>query len=178
MVDDRNIEILMLCDNRKRTIGAKREALKNISNGKYIMFVDDDDFLISVSEIYEAIQGQYDDIVDSDVISFKAECRNSDGSTYIVDMALGNEVEHNTEDGRYIDCKRPPFHMCAWHERFKQYSFADVNYSEDWEFVRQCNENAQIETHLDKVLFRYNFDSTVSEASTESNEFWTNPNEI
>jgi len=54
LVGDKDIEILMLTDNKKRTIGEKREALKNASNGKYFMFVDDDDDLLELEDLYQA----------------------------------------------------------------------------------------------------------------------------
>lgn len=158
MVGDKDIEVLLLLDNKKRTIGEKREALKNASNGKYFMFCDDDDSLYSIDEIYDATAN------DVDVITFKSKCRNSDGSTYIVTAGLRNQVEHNTEDGRYMDCKRPPFTQSAWASRFKQFPFPAMNYNEDWEWVKQCLPTAFLETHIDKVLHGYNFDPEVSEA--------------
>lgn len=164
LIGDRDIEVLLLMDNKRRTIGEKREALKNAANGKYFMFCDDDDSLYSIDEIYEATAN------DVDVITFKSKCRNSDGSTYIVTAGLRNEVEHNTEDGRYLDCKRPPFTQSAWASRFKQFSFPATNYSEDWEWVKQCLPTAFLETHIDKVLHGYNFDPEVSEATMEEAE--------
>ncbi len=131
MVGDMNIEVLMFTDNKKRTIGEKRESLKNISKGKYFMFVDDDDDLISVSELYEAACNN-----NVDVITFKQRNKNKDGSDFIVTFGIGNAVEHNqSENGNYLDCFRPPFHVCAWNESFKKFSFPDINYSEDWEFI-------------------------------------------
>lgn len=159
MVGERDIEVLLLMDNKRRTIGEKREALKNAANGKYFMFCDDDDSLYSIDEIYEATAN------DVDVITFKSKCRNSDGSTYIVTAGLRNDVEHNTEDGRYLDCKRPPFTQSAWASRFKQFSFPATNYSEDWEWVKHCLPTAFLETHIPLVLHGYNFDPAVSEAS-------------
>lgn len=171
MVGDKEIEVLMLTDNKVSSIGAKREHLKNISTGKYFMFCDDDDSLLSLDEIYEAT------FKEVDVISFKAECLNNDRSTFIVTMGLGNEVEHNCEDGRYLDCKRPPFHICAWNKWYKRFSFPDISYSEDWEWLKQCLPHAQREVYIGKVLFKYNFNPKKTEASTETNEYWTNPNE-
>lgn len=170
MVGDKAIEILMLTDNKHRSIGAKREALKNASQGKYFAFCDDDDQLLSLEEIYTAT------FSDTDVISFNAECTNGDGSTYIVTQQLGNHIEHNTENGRYIDCKRPPFTNCAWHCSFKRFKFPDVSYAEDWGFIEKCLKHAVNETHIDKVLFRYNFNQAITEASTEDNAIWSNPN--
>ena len=158
MASGKDIEVLMFTDNKRRTIGEKREALKNISNGKYFMFVDDDDSLYSVVEIYEACKQ------DVDVITFKSKCRNADGSEFIVTAGLHNEVEHNTEDGRYLDCKRPPFTQSAWSEDFKPIKFPASNYGEDWGWCEQAIKQATTEVHIPEILHGYNFDPAVSEA--------------
>lgn len=170
MLGDIDAEVLVFLDNKKRSIGDKREALKNMANGKYFMMVDSDDDLVSTKEIYDAT------FLDVDVITFDVECRNSDGSKYIVNQALGNPIEHNTKDGKYLDCKRPPWWMCAWHNKFKQFHFPAINYSEDYEFLKHCWLDAKTEHHIPKVLYKYDFSESITEASTESNEYWTNPN--
>lgn len=156
MCEGLDIEILILTDNKTRSIGAKREALKNISKGKYFFFVDDDDSLYSIKEIYEACKQ------DVDVITFKVKCRNSNGSTFIVTVGLGNEVEHKSIDGSYVDLKRPPFLQAVWNGKYRSVPFADLMYGEDWEFVKQID--AKTEIHIDEVLQGYNFDPTTSEA--------------
>lgn len=172
LVGDKDIEVLMFTDNKKRTIGEKRNDLKEAAKGVHLMFCDDDDWLISLDEIYDIITQKA-----PDVITFKVECTNNDGSTYIVTHGLGNEVEHNTENGRYLDCKRPPFQNCVWWRGLaQQFDFAEVNYSEDWEWVKEIIKYAKTEIHIDKVLTKYNFSSDVSEASVESNAVWKNPN--
>lgn len=159
MCEGKDIEVLMLMDNKKRTIGEKREALKKISNGKYFIFIDDDDDLFSVDELYEAAK------TDVDVITFNVQCFNSDGSEFIVTYGLGNEIEHNTKNGRYLDSKRPPFSQAAWHERFKEIKFPSVMWGEDWGWAKQANDIAKSETFIDKVLVAYNFDPKTSEAA-------------
>ena len=126
-----DIEILMFTDNKKRTIGEKRDALKNISNGKYFMFVDDDDDLLDLEDLYNAT------CEDVDVITFKQLCLNSDKTTFEVTFGLGNEIEHKNIRGRYLDCKRPPFHICAWNQKFKDYKYPPVSYGEDWGWLEQ-----------------------------------------
>lgn len=175
LVGDKDIEVLMLTDNKKQTIGEKRDALKDECTGDYFMFVDDDDWLIILDDIYEACKNE-NTRKDVDVITFKFECQNNDGSTFIVTAGLGNEVEHNTENGRYMDCKRPPFHNCAWNRKFQNIKYPAINYSEDWEWVKEALCYAETEFHIDKVLYKYN--AGISEASTESNEYWKNPNGI
>lgn len=157
LVGDYDIEILMLTDNKKRSIGEKREAMKNICNGKYFLFVDDDDSLYSVKEIYEACKK------DVDVITFKVRCLNSSGKEFIVTAGLGNEVEHKTDgEGNYVDLKRPPFLQAVWNSKFKGVKFPDISYGEDWGFVKQID--AQTEIHIPEVIQGYNFDPNVSEA--------------
>lgn len=170
MCQDKDIEILMLTDNKKRTIGEKREALKNISNGKYFMFVDDDDSLLNVDKIYEATEQNVD------VITFRQRSFNDDGSSYIVTFGLGNPIEHNTFEGNYIDCLRPPYHVCAWSHRFKKIHFPAINYAEDAVWVKKAIKHARTEHFIDDIIHSYNFNLSVSEASTEDNKHWKNPN--
>jgi hypothetical protein len=159
MIGDKDIEVILCTDNKKRTIGEKREALKNISRGKYFMFVDDDDSLYELDEIYEATAK------DVDVITFDSRARNNSGSSFIVNMRLGNPTEHNNDgNGNYTDLKRPPFPCCAWHEKFRWIPYPAMNYGEDWEWVKQALPLAHIEYHIDKVLHGYNFDPGVSAA--------------
>lgn len=171
MAEGKDIEIIMLTDNKLMSIGEKQNHLLWIAHGKYFCFLHDDDYLVSLDEIYEAA------LQDVDVIDFKAKCRNSDGSTYIVTQQLGNPVEHNSADGRYLDMKRPPWTNCFWNrERFKDVIFPEISYSEDWEWLVQCLEIAKTEVFIDKILFEYNFDPNVTEASTADNPYWKNPN--
>lgn len=159
LVGDKDIEILMLTDNKRRSIGEKREAIKNISNGKYFLFVDDDDSLYSVKEIYEACKE------DVDVITFKVKCKNASGKEFIVTVGLGNPVEHNSDgEGNYTDLKRPPFTQAAWNHKFKQVPFPDLMYGEDAVWGELVNKQAHSEIHIPEVLQGYNFDPAVSEA--------------
>jgi len=140
------------------------------------MIVDDDDDLESIEEIYEKT------FLDVDVITFKQQCFNSDGNGYIVIFRIDkikDPIEHKIEHAtnRYIDMHRPPWHMCAWNSKFKQYSYPDISYSEDYEWLKQCYPHVKTEAFIDRVIHRYNFDPKVTEASTESNPYWKNPNE-
>lgn len=163
LVEDRDIEILIFTDNKKRSIGAKREAIKNICNGKYFLYVDDDDSLYSLKEIYEACKS------DVDVITYKIKCRNSSGKEFTVTVGLGNEIEHKDDgEGNYIDLKRPPFTQAAWNSKFKHIPFPDKNYSEDAEWAEEALKEAKTEIHIPQVLQGYNFDPSVSEAVVDA----------
>ena len=169
--ENRNVEILSIVDNKVRTIGEKRDNLVQLCRGKFFMFVDDDDDAENLQEVYDAT------FLDVDVITFKSECQNSDGSKFIVTHKLGNPIEHNTDEkGNYIDCKRPPWHCCAWNRKFNIYNFPFVNYGEDWGWLKQFLDVVKTEHHIDKIVHYYNYDPKVTEASVENNSEWTNPN--
>lgn len=161
LIGDKDIEVLLFMDNKKRTIGEKREALKNISKGEYFMFVDDDDSLYSIDEVYEACK-------DVDVVTFKNKSLNNDGSSFIVSFGLNNPIEHNSQDGKYIDLKRPPFTQCAWNKKFREIEFPSINWGEDWGWVEKCLKIAKTETFIDKIIHGYNFNNQVTEASYET----------
>ena len=155
----KDIEIVVLIDNKTRSIGMKREALKNLSQGKYFMFCDDDDWIASLEEIYQAAAS------DVDVITFKTRCRNNSGSYFIVTSRLGNEIEHtNDGKGNYLDLKRPPFPMCPWNEKYRGVEFPDTNCGEDWGWAEQALRTATSEIFIDAVITHYNHDPKVSEA--------------
>ena len=162
MCGDKEIEVLLLMDNKKRTIGLKRDGLLQMSRGKYFMFIDDDDDLVSVDEIYQAT------FQDVDVITFKQMCRGLDAkkTPFVVTFGIGNDNEpgNGPEYGVYVDCKRPPYHVCAWNQKFKVQRYADMAYGEDWDWVQRCIPDAKTEVFIDKILHRYDFDLSVSEA--------------
>ena len=162
MCEGKDIEVLLFMDNKKRTVGGKRDALVQMSKGKYFMFVDDDDDLVSVDEIYQAT------FQDVDVITFKQLCANNDAhkTTFVVTFGIGNEneIKKGSTFGTYLDCKRPPYHVCAWNQKFKVHRYPEISYGEDWVWVQKCLPEAKTEVFIDKILHRYDYDQNVSEA--------------
>jgi hypothetical protein len=170
-IEDKDVEIICLIDNKLKSIGEKRDNLVQICNGKYFMFIDDDDDIDNLDDVYERT------FLNVDVITSKSECRNANGSKFIVTHHLGYDIEHNNDgEGNYIDCKRPPFHVNAWNKKYKKYRFPFVSYGEDWGWLKQFIHLATKESYIDKIVYKYNFDTNITEASTESNSEWQNPN--
>src|SRR3990167_4215726 len=52
-----DVELVYLLDNKRRNVGAKRNALMSIATGEYVSFIDDDDQVAPdyVRRIYSAI---------------------------------------------------------------------------------------------------------------------------
>lgn len=155
-----NVEHLVFLDNRKRSIGLKRDTLVKMAKGKYMAFVDDDDDISEdyVSSLVEAIN----DSQGVDVITFKQKCLVNDNEPSTIIFSL----KHSTNEDYFPggDIKRIPFHMCAWKSELAQnYNFNDSNYGEDWFWIEQLIKVAKTEYHIDKILHTYIYsDSTTT----------------
>ena len=154
----RNVEILGFIDNKKRSIGFKRDALVQISKGDYVAFVDDDD---NVSDDYIVKLLQAAD-QKADVITFlqksiinKIECT--------VDFDLHHSVNEPFEPGKVI--KRRPWHVCAFRgDIARRYHFPDSMYGEDWAWCEQVLKDVKTQAKINQVIHTYIFDSEITEA--------------
>ena len=67
-----DIELCYLLDNKRRTVGAKRNALLDMARGEYVSFIDDDDLVATdyVQRIHRAIGLARKSEAPADVICF------------------------------------------------------------------------------------------------------------
>jgi len=155
------VEILILSDNKHRSIGSKRQALLNLAQGEYIAFMDDDDkpnekYIINF--LYETILNS----IKSDVITFNQHV-SINGELYPLTFKFGHEVnEEPNKDG----FTRPPWHVCFWRREVVQHcTFPNSNYGEDWAWAEQANKCAKTSYHIDEFMMTYVYDENVSEAT-------------
>lgn len=157
-------EILVFLDNRMRTIGEKRDALVQMSRGKFVAFCDDDDDVAFnyVEEIIAAIKAE----PDVDVITFK-QLAIVDGVEGVCHFSLQHRNEPFSPEG----FRRNAWHVCAWRgDLARSFRFPPTNYGEDWAWARHLVVEAKKERHIDHVLHTYRYDSKVSEAPAPGSE--------
>jgi glycosyltransferase involved in cell wall biosynthesis len=146
------VEHLVFIDNKRRTVGEKRDALLRMARGKYVAFVDDDDAVRPdyVAKILQAAQA------DPDVITFNQHCVVN-GQIGTVEFRLGNPNEGFNPGGI---TRRNAWHVCAWRRTLAICShFPASNYGEDWAFAEPlCRTPNLREVHLDDVLHEYHHD--------------------
>lgn len=154
------VEILLLLDNKQRSIGKKREALVQIARGDYLVFVDDDDTVADsyVEQIVRAIEAR------PDVVVFDSLCTLNDGPTVRVRHGLELENQQYNPDG----FTRKPWHVHPWRRELVQgFSFPDTNVGEDWgwceQFVTQARTQARTEDG--QALYHYRFNQLITEAT-------------
>jgi glycosyltransferase involved in cell wall biosynthesis len=153
------VEILVLLDNRSKTIADKRNDLLRSARGKYIAFLDDDDAVSKdyMSKILAAIDSN-----NVDCITFNQWC-SIDGEPMDVEFGIGNPHGQmwRDEDGFLGDIKRPPYHMCVWRREIAQseefvqsYSEAGQS-SEDIDWLMRLYPKVQTEYHIPDSLHGY-----------------------
>ena len=156
--DDWPVEHLVFVDNRKRSIGRKRDGLLRLARGKYVAFVDDDDHVHAnyTNEILHAAKEN------PDVITFQ-QIADVNGQKGTVEFRLGNPDE-SFKPGEIT--KRNAWHVCAWRTSLAiQSSFPNCNYGEDRAFSAPlCGLPGLKEIHIPKALHYYTYDSAVSRA--------------
>ena len=157
---DQSVEVLALMDNRKRSIGEKRQNLFDIAKGDYVCMLDDDDDIDNqfIELTLRAIEK------DKDVITFD-QLATIDGSPFIVSFGLVNQNEQAqiNDDKHYDDIKRKPFHMCLWkREVVKECKYPFKNYGEDAEWVDCACSKAKTEYHINQILHFYKFSTSGS----------------
>lgn len=166
-----DVEILILTDNRKKTITEKRNNLLDICSGKYLAFLDDDD---DVTDKY------FDELVpicrknEHDVITFNQYC-SVNGFEFHVTFDHGNPIEgvdysFLSTNPKY-KVKRPPWHVCAWRsELAKAEKFIEIRNEynescEDGEWINRLNKKVTKPYKIDAVLHKYIYNSKISRSA-------------
>jgi len=167
-----DVEIIILGDNKKITIGKKRDRLVQMAQGKFIVLIDDDD---DISEDYVDVICQIiDNNKNIDVISYM-QIANINGENWTVDFSLDYNKEHPLNQLEYIFdeqqniigkqiCKRPPFPVCPFRtELAKKCRFIDFQSSEDVLWARKLWKLCKKEYKLNKIMHIYNWYPNISE---------------
>jgi hypothetical protein len=156
----KDVELLCFLDNKRRSVGYKRESLVYIARGNYLAFVDDDDD-IEDHYIEKAIDA-IDNNPDVDVITFKESVFLNGNGPYTLTFELGYP---NNDPVQKINAKRPPWHSCFWKRSIAQkYHFPDLMVEEDWAWVSQLNREAKTSYHINDFMKIYRWDENVTES--------------
>ena len=157
-IGDGPVEHLVLLDNKRRSVGEKRDALLRAARGEYVAFVDDDDAVSEdyVRAILEKVRFR------PDVITFRQRAIIN-GVSGEIEFGLGHPNEP-FNPGRIA--KRNAWHVCAWRRALAICSsFPPTNYGEDWAFAEKlCALDGLRAEHIDRTLHYYRHDEALTEA--------------
>lgn len=145
------VELLVITDNRKRSIGEKRNDLKNLAKGRYIVYVDDDDIVSTsfVRELLIGIKYNKDCIVfkEEKIIGNIKEIINYSISYDSIIKKIGNNVY-----------KKPNSRMCIKKDLVEDINFVNENTQEDDIWGNEISSRLKSEHTIDKVLYYYTSD--------------------
>lgn len=152
------VEVFSICDNKEISIGAKRQRMLEESSGKYIIMVDDDDWLADnyVQEIYSAL------LSEPDAIGHKILCTFNYTNPMI--ESASNQWEA-WADGK--DARRHGFHFLRTtyaktpmrRDIALEIGYKNIRYGEDHDFSKRLKEAGLIKTevYLDKFFYFYRY---------------------
>lgn len=156
-VDRNDVEVLGLFDNKKRSIGAKRQSMLDITSGEYVVFIDDDDRVAEdyISEILNALQNN----PDADCVVFDSIYTSNTGDKLY--CKYGIEFEYNRVGDKWTG--KPAHTMVYKTELAKKHKYADKLWEEDKDWVIRACKDIKNQVRIDKVLYYYDFNTNTSE---------------
>ena len=155
-----NVEVLALFDNRKRSLGHKRNVLVGMALGRYLCHLDDDDWVANdyVMELLQMI-GR---VQNPDVIMFDQEACLDGGEPFRVVTGL----EYENEQGSAGVVHRKPWTWCCWRTDFvRGIPFEDDTRTEDYTWLKKVWPRIGPHAKIEKVLHYYRYSRRGSLAS-------------
>ena len=136
-----NIELISLFDNKKRTIGRKRQNMIDIIQGEYVCFIDDDD---RISDDYiKLIMDTLDNNPNTDCVVFWS-CINQPNMEDKI-------VKFGFEEGNNLPC-----HVHVWKSSIvKKYEYKNINHGEDHDWINRAINDIHHLSKIDKILYYY-----------------------
>ena len=160
------VQICLYLDNKKVSIGEKRDALVGLGRGIFCTQQDDDDTCSPdyISELVAAIRAN----PDVDVIAFQQRCVLDNHQPFVVHFGLEYENEQVVFDQenktKANDIHRKPWTCCAWRRTLaQQHHFEASGLQEDYRWLQQLWAHAKTQVKIDNVLHTYRFNSKTSE---------------
>jgi glycosyltransferase involved in cell wall biosynthesis len=156
--EGKDVEVLWLGDNKKRSLGEKRNNLIDLAKGEYICFVDDDDRVSYdyISLILSKLEKN------PDLVTFQAY-RNHNGKKDRIVMYDMRYPKDENKVGRY---QRVPNHLMVWKKsKIKDIRFIPSNYGEDsdWAVRVKAHANIKLVQEIKKILYFYDFNQDLTE---------------
>ena len=150
-IKDNDVEIVILTDDGEMPIGTKRNLSLDVSNGKYVCFIDDDDIVSDkyVELVLSKIKENPDVIVFNGIVT-------TNGSD--IKMARqGMEYEYGEVDGVYY---RLPNHLAIHKKETMVERFMDVRTGEDDEWAQRRLKEISTQSRIDEILYHYDLRTT------------------
>lgn len=150
-VQSKEVEILVLLENKKRTIGEKRNILIEQAKGDYVVFIDDDDRVASnyIENLCTVITSSpgVDCIVFDILVTFNEQFSKV--------CKYGKEFEYGEDDNYYY--RKPNHLMCYSKKIASSHKFLNISYGEDDEWGERVSKDIVNQIRVPSILYYYDY---------------------
>lgn len=157
------LEVIVLTDNKRRHLGAKRNLMMAMAQGAYVCHIDDDEML--EPDFFSVLRPELEHGVD--LVHYDAGVSLNGSPEFRVTTILGAALEqpNHLPNGRYTDIRRPPWHWCCWRTDFARQFFFPNHHdgAEDWFWLKNALPAVQTSRRIDRILFHHRYDSKKTE---------------
>lgn len=157
----KSVEVLFLIDSKERMLGSKRNNLIDISQGEYIVFVDDDDRIEPdyISSLLTGIESN------ADVITFLASVSLNGEPAKICHYSNKYVKDYNTVDTYH----RLPNHICCVKKEIAlKVPFLNIKNGEDSAYSKQLKPHLKTQHEINRVLYHYDYNEKTTVAQEDS----------
>lgn len=146
------VEVIYLKDNKEISIGAKRQKLLDMAKGEYVVFIDDDDWVVDsyVQDILEAIEQK------PDSIGFDILCSGTEGTL----ASASNKWQDWSDNKGGYDYVRTPYQKTPIKiEIAREIGYKDIRFGEDYDYSKRLKQSGLIksEVYIPKILYHYRY---------------------
>jgi len=162
----RDIELIALFDNNKRTIGKKRQEMLDLAQGEYTIFLDDDD-RISDDFIEQIMNALYNN-PECDCVVYNSFCSVNGDPGYICKYGIEFDYHISNEGTQQKEWRGKPSHTMVYKSTItKKHKFKDIGHAEDVDWVKRASLDIKNQVRIDKILYYYdaNYNTTSETAS-------------
>lgn len=152
------VEIISECDNKEISIGKKRDNLIRKAKGKYLVMIDDDDWISDdyVIEVLKAAES------DADCIGYLEHC-NFDGQRNAISCISVKYSGWYSNVGIYDYVRNPYFKVPIKTSICQEVGCADMRWNEDEDFAKKIYPYLKKEQFINKKLYFYRYKYEVHE---------------
>jgi len=153
------VEILALLDNKKHSVGDKRNMLLDLATSDFITFVDDDDRLSNnyIAKILETIELNFD----SDCIVYDVICTIDSGKPIYCKYGIEYEYNWDVPNNKWFG---KPAHTMIYNSKIaKKHRYKSINFGEDSDWVKRACLDIKKQTRINEVLYFYDHNTKTTE---------------
>lgn len=154
---NKSVQIIYLGDNKSMSVGAKRNLALSTSTGKYVTFIDDDDWVASnyIDKITEAI------LLNPEVITFNFQKYENGVKKKLCKYYMNAGRPYLSPDKTHY--KLAANHLCVWRRDILKEPFPDISLGEDHNWSESMSFHYSAIHNIDEVLYYYYYDTNLSE---------------